>query len=76
MREVKQRLGKEQQGTFKPEEVEGLRRLVGKLMKLPVKLAGQLWRPGSRSPCLVGWAQLARICTRGLQRPLTGVPRG
>jgi adenylate cyclase len=40
MREVKQRLSKEQQGTLKPEEVEDLRRLVGKLMKLPVKLAG------------------------------------
>ena len=60
MREVKQRLSQEHRGTLRPEEVEGLRRLVGKLMKLPVKLAGTTlaaWVIAALA--LVGWAQVA-----------------
>jgi len=60
MREMKQKLGQEQRGIFEPEETEGLRRLVGKLMKLPIKLAGATlaaWVLAALA--LVGWAQVA-----------------
>jgi hypothetical protein len=40
IREVKGGLNQEQEGRVKHEELEGRRRLVGKLMKLPVNLAG------------------------------------
>lgn len=60
MREVKQRLSQEHRGTFRPEEVEGLRRLVGKLMKLHFKLAGTTvaaWLLAALA--LIGWAKVA-----------------
>lgn len=60
MREVRERLSLEQRGTLKPEEVDGLRRLIGNLMKLPVKLAGTTlaaWFLASFA--WVGWAQVA-----------------
>ena len=58
--EVKQRLSQNQQGTFEPEEVEGLRQIVGKLMKLPVKLAGTTLAAWVLAALAwLGWAQMA-----------------
>ena len=58
--EVRQRLSQDQQGTFEPEEMEGLRQLVGELMKLPVKLAATTlaaWVLAALAR--LSWAQMA-----------------
>jgi HAMP domain-containing protein len=60
MREMKQRLSQEKQGIFEPEEILGLRRLVGKLMKLPIKLAVTTLTAWLLAALvLIGWAQVA-----------------
>ena len=60
IREVKQRLGREKRDGFEPEEVEGLKRLAGKLMKLPVKLAGTTLTAWVLAALVVlGWAHAA-----------------
>lgn len=58
--EVKQRFGHDQQGTLKPGDVNGQRQLVGKLMKLPVKLAGTTLAAWVLAALAwLGWSQMA-----------------
>jgi adenylate cyclase len=60
MRDVKQRLSRERRGIFDPEEMEGLKWLVGKLLKLPIKMAGTTlvsWVLAALA--WLGWAQVA-----------------
>ena len=60
VREVKLRLGRDHQGALQPADVEGLKRLAGKLMKLPVKLAGTTLAAWVIAAIVVrGWAYAA-----------------
>jgi adenylate cyclase len=60
VREAKRRLAGVDQGPLEPEDEEGLQRLVGKLMKLPVKLAGTNLAAWILAALVVsGWAHLA-----------------
>lgn len=59
VREVKQKLGRDQ-SILEPEDVEALKRLAGKLMKLPVKLAGTNLAGWVIAALVVsGWAHMA-----------------
>jgi adenylate cyclase len=60
VRQVKQRLGRGHHGALEPEEAQVLKRLVGRLMKLPVKLAGTNLAAWVIAAAIVsGWAHVA-----------------